>query len=337
MKQGSPAARPRLAGEAAVFDWALLAGLIALGSSSFTLIRAAIETIPPALVSVGRLWIAAGALYLMMRAKKRRFPRLVVKTHNGPRPHILWAWMGTIGLVGYSAPFLIFPWAQQYVESGLAGVYMAFMPIWTLGLAFLFANEKLNARKIAGFALGFVGVAILLGPEATNGVARSSMFAQLGLLLATLLYAASAVMARMAPAMRPRTFATGIVLAGAVFVTPSLLLTPFASDEWSVKSIVAVIFLGLGPTALAGVIIITIIRRVGASFMALANYFVPVCAVIAGAVLFSERLDPTVLLALGVILAGVAVSQRKSRPIIEAGDALAADIEPVAERDRAEI
>jgi drug/metabolite transporter (DMT)-like permease len=252
------------------------------------------------------------------------------------RPHRLWVWMMGVGAVGYSVPFLIFPWAQQYVESGLAGVYMAFMPLWTLGLAWFFADEKLNARRIVGFLMGFAGVLILMGPEAVKGVAGSSLVAQAGLLAATLLYAASAVMSRRAPAARPRVFSAGIVLAGAVFATPALFFTPIDPATWSAKSIASVFVLGLGPTAFASVIIIILIRRAGASFMALANYIVPVVAVVAGAILFHERLEPTAFVALGVILVGVAISQSKSRPAIETGDALAADITPIIEHEIAQ-
>lgn len=326
MNSGRNGAGPAAAGPA---EWALLALLTTLGGSSFTFIHAAIETVPPALVAVGRLWIAAIALYAVMRAKGRKFPSLIVRTKSGLRPHRLWAWMMAVGIVGYSIPFLIFPWAQQYVESGLAGVYMAFMPLWTLGLAYLFADEKLTPQRIAGFLMGFVGVLILMGPEVIAGVAGSSFAAQAGLLLATLLYAASAVLSRRAPAARPRVFSAGIVLMGAVFATPALLFTSIDPATWSAKSIASIFILGLGPTALAGVIIIMIIRRAGASFMALANYVTPVIAVILGALLFHERLDPTAFVALAVIFAGVAVSQRKSKPIIEAGDGLAADLAPM--------
>ena len=316
-------------------DFVLLALLVALGGSSFTFIHAAIETAPPAFVGVARLWIAALMLYLVMRAKGRRFPPLLVRMNGRLLPHRLWASMAAVGAIGYAVPFLIFPWAQQFVASGLAGVYMAFMPLWTLGLAYFFADEKLTGARVAGFAMGFAGVMILMGPEAVRGIAGSSLAAQAGLLLATFLYAASAVLSRRAPAARPRVFSAGIVLMGAVFATPALFFTPIEPAAWSLKSLVSIVILGLGPTALAGVLIIMIIRRAGASFMALGNYFTPVIAVVAGAVLFHERLDPSAFAALGVILAGVAVSQRKGRPEIETGDALAADLVPIVEQEAA--
>ncbi len=309
--------------DATPLDWSLLALLTLVGGSSFTFIHAAIETIPPALVAIGRLWIAAAALFLLMRAKKQSLPSFLIRTDKGVRLNAIWGSMIGVGAIGYSIPFLIFPWAQQYVESGLAGVYMAFMPLWTLGLAYFFADEKLNAPRIAGFLMGFAGVLILLGPEALDGVKQSGFLAQAGLLLATLCYAISVVLTRRAPGTSPRVFSVGAVAMGAIFATPALLFAPIDHTAWSTKSLASVVILGIGPTALAGFIIFTIVARAGAGFMALANYVTPVVAVILGAILFHERLEPTAFIALGLILTGVAVSQHKARQKSPAAERIA--------------
>ncbi|MFN3960388.1 MAG: DMT family transporter [Parvularculaceae bacterium] len=295
-------------------DWMLLAALVVMGGSAFTFIHIGLETAPPAVVTIGRLWVAALALYVAMRAKGRRFPPLLVRTKEGLRPHRLWAWMAAVGMVGYTIPFYIFPWAQQFLPSGLAGVYMAFMPIWTLLLAAFFVDERLTAARLAGFALAAGGVLVLMGPEAIEGISGADIFAQAGLLLATMLYAASAVMSRRAPPARRIVFSAGIVLAGAVFATPGLLFNAIEPASWSARSVLSILALGAGPTALSGVIIIILIRRAGPSFMAISNYIVPLFAVLAGALLFGERLGLNVFIALALIFAGVAVSQRRAKP-----------------------
>lgn len=300
--------------DATPLDWALLALLTALGGSSFTFIRAAIETVPPPLVAIGRLWIAAAALFVLMRAKRQSLPPVFIRSHDRLRLNAIWGSMIGVGIIGYSIPFLIFPWAQQYVESGLAGVYMAFMPLWTLGLAYFFADERINAYRIAGFLMGFAGVILLLGPEALSGVKRSGFLAQAGLLLATFCYAVSVVMTRRAPGTSPRVFSAGAVAIGAAFATPALLIAPIMPTDWSAMSLASIVILGLGPTALAGFIIFTIVASAGASFMALANYVTPVVAVALGALLYGERLETSAFIALGLIFAGVAVSQRRSPP-----------------------
>ncbi len=302
----------RSEGAAGAAEWLAFAAMVAVGGSSFAMIRFAVETMPPTVVTVGRLWIGAAFLYAVMKQAGRRFPPLFAP---GPRRALgaEWRWMITVGFIGYVVPFLIFPWAQQYIESGLAGVYMAFMPIWTIVLAYLFANEPLGREKVAGVALGVAGVVILLGPGVVGGAARSGVLAQAGLLLATLCYAASAVITRRAPPIRPRVFSAGALAAAAVLSTPLLLLSPLEPGGWSPASLAGVVGLGLGPTGLGGLLLIVLIQRVGAGFMGLANYLTPVVAVIFGAALFTERLPSTVFIALAVILAGVAISRRKAR------------------------
>jgi drug/metabolite transporter (DMT)-like permease len=154
-----------------------------------------------------------------------------------------------------------------------------------------------------------------MGPDVIGGAARSGILAQFGLLLATFGYAVAAVIMRKMPPVGPRIFTASAILGGAVFTTPALFLFDLNTQEWSLPSVLSVIGLAVGPTGIAGLIIIIIIKRAGAGFMALANYLVPVWAVILGALLFDERLAPRVFVALAIILLGVAISQRRARPM----------------------
>ncbi|MEM8770495.1 MAG: DMT family transporter [Pseudomonadota bacterium] len=305
-----PSPQPALK-EPTAIDWLLLAVIVALGGSAFVMIRAAVETVPPPLVAVGRLWVGAAFLFGVMVQAGRRLPPLFRSAQGHIRLSQGWPSMIGVGIIGNAIPFLLFPWAQQRIDSGLAGVYMAFMPIWTLGLAYLFAGETLTARKMAGFALGFIGVIVLMGPDAVKGALDGELAAQLALLAATLCYAASAVITRRAPPIRPRVFAAGMSLTAAVAITPMLFFTKIAPAEWSSLSIITVIGLGLLPTGINGVLIIMLIKRAGAGFMALTNYVTPLWAVAMGALFYNERLEPNAFIALTIILAGVAISQRR--------------------------
>lgn len=324
-------------GAAKPLDWLLLLLIIAFGGSAFVMIRNAVETMPPPAIAVGRLWVGAIVLYAVMKQAGRRFPPFFVRSNGRLRVRRSWGSMIAVGLVGNVAPFFIFPWAQQFVESGLAGIYMAFMPIWTLGLAYLFAGESLSVQKLIGFALGLAGVIVLMGPEVFHGVATSSLVAQLGLLFATFLYAASAVLSRRARPIRPRVFAAGMLLVAAITATPALFFIELETAHWSWSSMASVLFLGVFPTGINGVLIIMVIRRAGAGFMALSNYITPIWAVALGGLIYHERLDASAIIALVIILAGVAISQRRqgkqSTPAIEAGDGLAGEIAPIVEAD----
>ncbi|WP_425410117.1 DMT family transporter [Hyphococcus sp.] len=305
-----------LPADAKLFDWMLFALIVAIGGSSFSMIRTAVETMPPLAIAVGRIWVGALLLYILMRAAGRRLPPFFIRTNRKLHIRQSWKWMIAVGATGNLLPFFLFPWAQQFVESGLAGVYMAFMPIWTIVLAYVFAGETLNTRKMTGFALGFAGVVLLMGPDAVQGALSSDVKAQGALLFATFLYAASAVLARRAPPIRPRVFASGMMIVSAVMITPAIFLIDAQPENWSAAGIASVIGLGLFPTGLNGILIIILIRRAGAGFMALSNYVTPLWAVAMGAALFGERLEASVFVALALILSGVGVSQkvRLNRP-----------------------
>jgi len=156
-------------------------------------------------------------------------------------------------------------------------------------------------------------VMILMGPDVLKGVLSSDIKAQAALLFATFLYAASAVIARRAPPIRPRVFATGMMIVAAVLAIPAIFFVTFEPGQWSAASIASVVGLGIFPTGLNGVLIIMLIRRAGAGFMSLTNYVTPLWAVAMGAIIFGEQLEMTVFVALALILSGVAISQRRRR------------------------
>ncbi len=293
-----------------LLDWILLGSIIVLGGSAFALIQTSIETLPPLLVTVVRLWIGALLMTAIMFGTGRRFPPLFEQSDQGGRRiGRRWVFMALVGAPGTALPFFIFPWAQQYVESGLAGIYMAFMPIWTLGLAAVFTDEKLTGRKLVGFLLGLAGAVILLGPAALSGMAQSSLIAQIAVVFAALCYAGAAVITRRAPFVRPRVFAAGNLLAAAISATPALLFVQWDYEAWSISSMLATIALGIFPTGIGSIVIVILIQRVGASFMSYANYLVPLWAIVLGAVLFGERLSVNAFIALGVVSIGLAISQ----------------------------
>ncbi|MEM9706314.1 MAG: DMT family transporter [Pseudomonadota bacterium] len=296
-------------------EWLLFAIIVAAGGSAFALIRGAIESVPPAVVTVARLWIGALFLLAVMAQAGRRLPRFWSPAGDKLPVSKEWQWMIAIGAIGYAFPFFVFPWAQQKVDSGLAGIYMAFMPLWTILLAHFFADETLGTGKIIGVALGVLGVGILMGPGAIGAAGSADFAAQAGLLGATLAYAAAAVATRLAPEIRPRPFAAGCQLSAAIVATPALIITDPAVNEWTLSGVLCVLGLGLIPTGLGGFLLIIIIQRVGAGFMSFANYLVPVFAVVLGALVFGETLPREAFIAMAVIIAGVAVSQWPGRQI----------------------
>jgi drug/metabolite transporter (DMT)-like permease len=272
--------------------------------SAFALTRAAVEQLPPAWVVQGRLAVGALLLVAWWWLSGRGWPR-------GGR---LWLFFFLIALFGNVIPFVLIAWGQQTIDSGLAGILMAVMPLFTLVLAhFAIPGERLDATRLAGFVVGLMGVAVLLGPDiALGGTAdRDLAVAALAVLAGAFCYAVSAVLSRLRPSSDVVSSAMATTLLGAVVMTAAVQPATGVDRlaDAPVTALAAVALLGLFSTAIAAVIYFRLIERAGPGFVSQLNYLIPVWAVILGAVLFGERPSSSDYLAMIIILLGIAVSQ----------------------------
>ena len=287
-----------------IAEWVLLLALTAMWGSAFMFIKLGIATVPPATLVASRLALGALLLYTVMCMRGLALPPL------GPR----WFAYAVLAIVGNSAPFYLISWGQQFIDSALAGILMAVMPLTTLLLAhFFIAGERLTANRALGFSVGFSGILVLMGPAVLSGLGGSllEVTAQATVLAGALCYAANSVMAR-------RLVATDFLVAStSVLIVASLVTAPLAlvlDRPWtlapSVSSTAAIVWLGIGPTALATLLYFRLIAAAGPTFMALVNYLSPLVALLAGVLLLGEKPGVTAFAGLGLILLGIALSRR---------------------------
>ncbi len=288
-------------------DWALLLALTALWGSAFMLTKVALAGIPPGWVVTGRLALAA-ALLLPLAAWRGALL---------PRDRRAWVFFALIAVLGNVLPFWLISWGQRGIDSGLAGILMAVMPLAVLALAHLFIpGEGLTRRRLAGFALGFVGVAVLFGPEALaegfqapGSGAPGTLLAMLAVLAGALCYAVSAILARLRPAHGALPTAALVTLLAAGLSLPlALAWEPLPTQLPGWGAISAVAALGVFATATAAVVYFRLIAAAGPSFAAQLNYLIPPWAVAMGILFLGESPRPHHLYGLGLILAGVLVA-----------------------------
>jgi drug/metabolite transporter (DMT)-like permease len=284
-------------------DWLLLLALVAMWGSSFMFNRIAVASLPPLTVVAGRVGVAAIVLILIAHALGRRLP---------PPGRDWWPYV-VIALIGNALPFYLITWGQQVVESALAGILMAVMPLATIVLAhFLIAGEHLTRQRAAGFATGFFGIVLLMGPAALAGIGGEAVriISQLAVLGGALCYALQSVLTRLIVKGDVIVAAAGTLLVASVIVVPVALwldrpwlLAPLTS------SAAAVVWLGVGPTAIATILYFMLIRSAGPSFMSLVNYLSPGVAVMLGLLVMGETPGVNAYFGLALILAGIAVTQ----------------------------
>jgi drug/metabolite transporter (DMT)-like permease len=282
-------------------DWILLSALAAMWGSAFLFIKLGVATVPPATLVAGRILLGALILYAALRWQGLALPR-------GGRA---WAPFAAIAFLGNGAPFYLISWGQQTIDSAVAGILMAVMPLTTLLLAHFFvAGERMTLWRTAGFAIGFGGIVVLMGPDALAGL-DSHIVAELAVLAGAICYAANSVLSRRLIAADFLVASTAVMIVATVLTLPLALLL---DRPWTITpgaaSLASIVWLGIGPTALATILYFKLIATAGPTFMSLVNYISPVVALLAGVFLLGEQPGPRAFAGLALILLGIAVSRR---------------------------
>ena len=172
----------------------------------------------------------------------------------------------------------------------------------------------MSSTKALGIGIGFLGVLVLFGPDVIEHWGSASVFAQFLLLVATMMYATSTLIARAAPKISPIIFSAGFLSFGAIFSLPMLAFVSWGELAPSTTSVLSVIGLGLGPSAVASLLYPIVVNRAGPTFLSLTGYVIPILAAIIGWLIYREVLSWNAYLAFGLIIAGVYVSQQAARP-----------------------
>jgi drug/metabolite transporter (DMT)-like permease len=278
-------------------DWLAIALLGLVWGGTFMVISFALQGYGPLTVACARTTFGAVTLLAVLALSGKALPK----------GWAIWRFILPAGLLSTALPFFLLSWAQGSVASAFAGLSMASVPLFVLPLAHVFSDEPMRPRKLFGFGLGFAGVALVLGPEAFGAgqalLPRGACFA------AALCYAVSSILTRRCPKVDPIAFAAATLIVGAAVLIPAMLLFEGLPHWAGPQASGAIVFLGLVPTALAALLRVSTIRRVGSGFMTLTNYQVPLWSMGFGTLILGEALPPTFFAALVLILSGMAVSQ----------------------------
>jgi drug/metabolite transporter (DMT)-like permease len=282
-------------------DYGLLLLLGALWGASFLLVKIGVGSVPPLTVTAARLVLASLLLLVLARMTGQSLPK-------DPRTLLLVAFTGVLG---NALPFSLISWGQVKIESGLSAILMAVMPLVTYLLAHIFTHdEKLNRFKALGVALGMAGIVVLIGPAKLASLGQETV-RQLAVTGAAVCYGFNALLARRLAGHPPLALVAGFMLASAVVLVPLSLVV---DQPWTLtpttEAIAAITVLGLLQTAMGTVLMMVILRRQGASFFSQINFLVPIFGVFWGFLVLAERPSVDALVALGMILAGIALARQ---------------------------
>ena len=262
--------------------------------SSFLLIAESVEGFPPIVVAILRIAFGAAVVAAFPRAWRR------IAREDLPR-----VWF--LAIVWMVIPFTLFPIAEQSVESSVAGVINAALPVFAAVIAWILLRRPPSVSTIAGISVGFAGVVLVALPTADAGSSEA-----VGVILLVVAVALYGIAANVGVPLQQKYGALPVLLrvqlAAVVLCLPPALWRAPDSDPDAVAWI-SVVLLGTLGTGVAFIAIYGLIGRVGATRGTIVTYFFPVVAVALGVALRDETLAwwtvaGTALIIIGAWLAG---------------------------------
>ena len=280
-------------------DWLMLIALSVLWGGSFFFVGIAVKELAPFTIVFIRLSLAALTLWIVILVLKIPVPKTVSA----------WRALMIMGILNNVIPFSLIVWGQSHIESGLASIFNAMTPLFTVLVAGTFlTDERISGMKITGVLLGLCGAAVMVGSDALMGIG-TDVLAQLAVMGAAVSYGFSTVFGRRLKsfALNPIALAAGQVTMSSLILAPVALLIdrPFsqAMPGWNVWA--ALIALAVFSTALAYILFFRILTSAGATNVSLVTFLVPVSAIFLGFVFLDERLQLTHIAGMILIAAGL--------------------------------
>jgi drug/metabolite transporter (DMT)-like permease len=286
-------------------DYGLLAILTVLWGSAFALIKIAVGTFSPVSMTAARVVLAAAILYAIARFAGQRLPGL-----GGRDGRVVWCHFLAVGTLGNGLPFTLIAWGEATVSSSLAAILIGVMPVFTAALARLTGIEsRIGWRRIAGICLGLTALVVLMGPAALTGLGSGAVLAQLAIACAAVSYAANTVYTKHLTLRMPiLTLAAGNLIASAAIMVPlAFIMESPLQLRPDADALAAVIVLGIFQTALAAIVYFRLLVSAGPTFASMINYLIPAFGTVIGIAWLGEVLGWKEVVALGLILAAIAL------------------------------
>jgi drug/metabolite transporter (DMT)-like permease len=275
--------------------------LAAIWGCSFLFIKVALEGVSATQVVLARIVLGAATLSVVVVVRRERLP-------TSSRT---WMHLALMGIVANVIPFLGFAWGEDHgATSGLAGIYNATAPLWTLLFAMVgLPQERPSRARIFGLLLGFTGVLVVLAPwRSVDGARLSGQLACLG---AGACYGVAFVWTRrfLTGVGGPLPLATAQLLCACVEIAVAAPFVAAGHVALPPRVWLSLLALGAVGTGIAYVIYYGLIHDVGATTASTVTYVVPLVAVTLGVVALDETVRWNDFAGAAVVIGGIAVAE----------------------------
>jgi drug/metabolite transporter (DMT)-like permease len=277
-------------------DWGILALIALIWGSSFLFMEIGLRSFAPGVVTLARIGLGTVTLALLARART-------------PVDREDWGRIALLGTVWMAIPLTLFPIAQQWIDSSVAGMINGAMPIFAAAWSAYLLRRLPGWRQMLGIAIGFLGIVLVFLPEL-----QASADTALGALVALFAVTFYGLATNLAVPLQQKYGAAPVVLRAQMVAL--LLVLPFGlwqlgESTWTWESALAMIPLGVLGTGLAIVLMATLAGRVGAPRASIAIYFLPLVAVVLGVVVLGESVAPMALVGVALVLVGAWIASRR--------------------------
>jgi drug/metabolite transporter (DMT)-like permease len=285
----------------------LLLLVAGIWGASFMFIEVAVDEMEPTVIMALRLVLAALVLVPFLVLQEGAQVALDDLRRAG------WG-LVFLGFVNAALPFTLIAWGQTKIDSSIAAIANAPVPIFVALLAIRYApHERVSGWRAVGIAIGIVGVGVLVGVDPQGG--WSGAVGTLAVVLAAVSYAVGTLYSQ-----HKLGDSSGLLVSTASVLWGTLAILPFGIAQgpdsvpgWEAVSAVAM--LGVVGTGVGLLLYLNLLERHGSARGSLVVYLLPPTALLYGAVFLDEPLRLTAILGLALILAGVALGSGLVRPI----------------------
>ena len=280
-------------------NWFLLILLSAIWGGAFTLNKIALNTFTPEVIVAGRLISGSIFLVALIYFLYKKFTINISQINY-------YLFMSLVGIV---IPFIAIITGQKNIDSAMAGILMATMPISTILLSHIFLeDEKMNQQKFIGFVISFLGVFVLIYRKdlfVDNSISET-FESQLLVILGATLYAFAAIYGKKYKITDPLSASTGTILFATFFMTIYLIFIDQSNPSYGVLFLdINILLLGILCTAIATIIYFQILQTEGASFLSIMNFLIPLWAILFGIIILEDQFSWNYIIGLIVILFGI--------------------------------
>ena len=279
--------------------WFVFILLGSIWSSSFLWIKIAVAEIGP--ITLVAFRVLFGLLFSITV--------ILVQRVQVPRTLKEWTPFLILGISNVAIPFFLISWGEQAIDSGVAAILDATVPLFTIVIAhYLLHDDKMTVPKVSGLLTGFIGVVILMSKDIGSSI--GPILGQLAVVVASMFYAGSSVYAR-----KSTTEASGIIRGGGPLVSSTAVMwlaaitterpitIPHLPITW-----IALLWLGVLGSGFAFILNYYLIHEIGPTRTTMVTYIFPLGGVILGVAFLHEQLSWQVLVGGALIVASLAVA-----------------------------